>query len=200
MRTNAALFFALAFAPVLSAQPTSQVDSWHGLNLDVSTRDDVERVLGKATKEGGARLFLDYASRYFRPGIATTLPSLTYKKAQGFAKVDLFFNDGVLVAIALTPAGKTIDAAGLPSIYGIPFEKLNTKVESVLGSGPRMPGGMPLQYMLGAFADRAILLAEIASPRFINNKNSGEFPGTVMRLTMISRRLGAPEKGSGLLK
>jgi hypothetical protein len=165
--------------------------------LDVSTRDDAERILGKAVKEDGARLFLDYAGRYFRPGIATSLPSLSYKKVQGMAGVDLFFEDGTLAAIALVPHARTIDAASLPEIYGVAFERQNTLGESLLGERSMSSGH---QYRLGAFTDQVVLLADIASPQFFNNKNAGEFPGSVMRIQMISRRLGRPAKGSDLLK
>ena len=195
-RPHAAAFIlalALGSAHPLLGQGSSSAASWHGLTLDVSTPDDARAALGSPVRENGSRLFLAPATDLYLKGISSSLPSLEFKGTPGIKKVDLFFLDGKLAAIALEPEGRSIDAATLDTVYDTTFHYAARAFES--------PGRSQALYTLAAVTDKSTLIANIRNALW-HNSNPGHFPGSVVRLQLLSHRLdrGAPSKGSDLLK
>jgi hypothetical protein len=113
------LILTLLFSINAFGQQTNQ---WRGLVLDQATPEQAMETLGKPKADKPAAKFrpmkydewFDYKNRTFR--------TLEFDKIEGFSKVKLFFLEGTLRAIELSP--KKLEASLVSKSYGVDFESI----------------------------------------------------------------------------
>ena len=114
----------IMLACALLGQPASdrpQPDRWRGLVLAQSTPDDALRVLGRPESDKPDRLLIYGVGKWFEPGLRKKiLRRQSWKKVEGFDRVDLYYKGDKLVVIQLD-FDKEIPPTALPNIYGLEF-------------------------------------------------------------------------------
>jgi hypothetical protein len=172
-------------------------DRWHGLVLDESSPADALKVLGNPSED-------KMGSKGVR--------SLTFKKAAGMKKALLVFQDGKLVSILLKPEQK-INADALPNIYGVEFTPKFSGVGEAFSpqdyerhAGKVYAKTYPAVYELIAATERSRVHCLIANNSIgailkqgAGIRDQGGFPGRVVMLTLLSRKLD-DTRGAEILK
>jgi len=118
------LFLTLFFSANAFAQQTNQ---WRGLVLDQATPEQALETLGKPKVDKPAAKFRPMKYDEWFDYKKTSFRMLEFDKIEGFSKVKLFFLEGTLRAIELSP--KKLEAALVSKSYGVDFE-------------PILPGGL----------------------------------------------------------
>jgi len=203
------LILTLLFSINAFGQQTNQ---WRGLVLDQATPEQAIETLGKPKADKPAAKFwplkyrewFDFKNKPFR--------MLEFDKIEGFSKVKLFFLEGTLRAMELSP--KKLEASLVSRSYGVDFEPIfdglsgNSSGGYARDSRINRPIEFPNVYYLmhkaeasyifvvvGNASFRSILGTALLGPR--DDVNS--VPGKAAMIQILSRSLETT-KGSDLLK
>ena len=197
------MFACALFAQLASDRP--QADRWRGLVLGQSTVDDALRLLGQPERDKTDRLLIYAAGKWFEPGLnKKTLRKQSWKKVEGFDRVDLCYKGDKLVVIHLD-FDKELPPTALANIYGLEFAPfVDALAESMFPrdferhKGKVYPKRYPPFYTLVAVAPSAVITAGVNASSLgrvlqtsmgVGDVAGGGFPGKVSQVQLISRLL-----------
>jgi hypothetical protein len=182
----------------------AQPDRWKGLIIDESTSEDAGRILGEYASDKTERLrIFDVDSKWITQKVKQPIyRRLRFKKVEGVDGVTLSFLDNKLVLIEIDLA-KESPAASLPRIYGIPFSPKISGLDEAFSprdfernQGRVYPKSYPTVYSLVAVSPKTFIGALVGNNsvgsilrKTAGVTDTGDFPGKVVRVTIVSRRL-----------
>ena len=197
-------FLLLVLSISVMAQNNVKPDQWRGFILNQSTPEDALRLLGLPAKDSIERLrIFDVDSKWITSKHKEKVfRQLTYKNTQSMDKVEFSFLDGYLVMIDLDLEQETA-ASALSRIYGIEFiPKVSGLAESWMpgdyerNQGRIYPKTYPTVYSLGGVSTNSFIGALVNNSSVgkilrdsIGVRDTGDFPGKIARIQIISRVL-----------
>lgn len=215
----AAVFQAQDLPPVAhegSVNERPQPDRWRGLILDHAGPKDAVAMFGEAESDKPDRLFIYQVNKWFQPGLnKKNLRKQSFRKVDGFDRVDLYYKDDRLVVIQIDFAKQPPPPTALQNIYGLEFVPYVSGLDEgwfpndyERHKGRVYPKIYPDVYGLVAVAPRSVVSALVSNLGLgsmlkqsmgVRDIAGGGFPGKIHMIQLISRTL-ENRSGEDLLK
>jgi hypothetical protein len=202
--THAALLtLLLSLTVIAQEQDKPMPDRWRSLVLNESTPEDAIHILGQPQSDK----LSDLPVRRINNWITKTrkekvFKRLKFNKPEGMDAVELYFLSDKLVMIQLDT--KDLKPNSLSGVYGIEFRPMVSGADEgwepkdfERNQGRVYPKTYPTVYHMVAVAEKSFICAMIGNSSFGSvlrksakiGDSEGDYPGGVMFLQLISRKL-----------